>query len=154
MAGGSYGINNDVEAIVEMLRSRGFKITSQRIAIISSLMRLKKKHPSLMEIHREASKMAPTISFSTVYTTLKMLEELGLVRLFSHQGDTLVEVDLKPHINVILEDGRIIDIEDEDLVKCIMEKLREHGVNAKDFLVNIMVWGSKHAGPGENGNTA
>lgn len=143
MRGPAYAPNNDVEAVVEMLRRKGFKITSQRIAIISSLMRLKKRHPSLMEIHKEASKMAPTISFSTVYTTLKMLEELGLVRLFSHHGDTLVEVDLKPHINVILEDGRIIDIEDDELVNSIVSKLREHGVEARDFLVNIMVWDRK-----------
>jgi Fur family peroxide stress response transcriptional regulator len=126
--------------IIQMLKNKGFKITAQRIAIINALLKLDKTHPTLTDIHREATKVAPTISFSTVYITVKTLEELGLVKLFSHKGDTVVETDIKPHINVILEDNKIIDIEDPEIIECIKDKLAWHGIDADKFIVNIIAW--------------
>lgn len=127
-------------SIIQTLKSMGFKITAQRIAIISALLKLDKTHPTLTDIHREAVKIAPSISFSTVYMTVKTLEELGFVRLFSHKGDTVVETSVKPHINVLLKDDKIVDIEDPEMIKYIKEKLGEKGIRTEKFIVNIIAW--------------
>ncbi|GAB6148196.1 Fur family transcriptional regulator [Stetteria hydrogenophila] len=135
----SNDIDKRLEEVIRLLKSKGFKITAQRVAIINAILKLHGKHPTLTEIHREAAKMAPMISFSTVYTTAKMLEELGLVKLFSHKGDTVVETDTNRHVNVILGDGRIIDLHDPELVKYLREKLAQHGIKSDNFIVNVIV---------------
>lgn len=126
-----------IEEIMEELRKRGLKVTSQRLAVIRALIKLRDKHPTMTMIHEEAMKMAPTISFSTVYTTLKMLEALGMIKLFSHQGDTVVEVNPEPHINVIVDD-KIVDVRDEELVNIIRERLKKHGIDADRIIVNVI----------------
>lgn len=142
MRGEAYHYGDErLASILRLLKSKGLKITAQRIAVINALLKLDKKHPTLTEIHKEASKVAPTISFSTVYITIKTLEELGLVRLFSHKGDTVVETDVKPHVNVIIGDGKIVDVEDPEIVNYIKEKLDKHGIKTDKFIVNVIAWG-------------
>jgi Fe2+ or Zn2+ uptake regulation protein len=127
-----------IEEIIEGLRRRGLKVTSQRLAVIRALLNLRDKHPTMTMIHKEAMKMAPTISFSTVYTTLKTLESLGMIKLFSHHGDTVVEVNVDPHINVI-RDEEIIDVYDPELVEEIRKRLNKHGIDADKIIVNVLV---------------
>lgn len=66
------------------LRSRGFRMTSQRMAILHVLLHAG-THLSPSEIHKLAQLELPGITEPTVYRTLDFLVENGLVRP-SHSG--------------------------------------------------------------------
>jgi len=74
------------EKVVEKLRSKGLKITPQRLAIIEALEG-NRNHPSAEDVYKELSRRYPTISYATIYKTLETLCELG----------ELMEVNIEPH---------------------------------------------------------
>ncbi len=125
------------EETLEKLRKAGMKQTPQRIEVVRTLLEIGEKHPSLNQLYQEAKKRIPTLSFSTLYTTIKKLEELGLIRLFDLLGETRVEINTKPHINIIdITTGEIRDYEDEELTKKIEIITGRH----RFILVNILVY--------------
>jgi Fe2+ or Zn2+ uptake regulation protein len=67
------------------------------------------------------------------------LEELGIIRLFDLLGETRIEVNKHPHINIInLRTGEIRDYNDDKLLNEVRIKL---GLNEAEFiLVNILVY--------------
>ncbi len=67
------------------LRSRGFRMTSQRMAILHVLHHAG-THLSPSEIYEQARRELPGITEPTVYRTLEFLRENGLVRS-SHSGN-------------------------------------------------------------------
>jgi Fe2+ or Zn2+ uptake regulation protein len=61
------------------LRARGFRMTSQRLAILHTL-RHAGRHLSPREVYRQAKQDLPTLTEPTVYRTLEFLAENGLAR--------------------------------------------------------------------------
>ena len=121
------------EKAVERLKRGGYKLTPQRLRLIEVLDELGKSHPSLTELLEEIRREFPTMSFSTLYSNLLILRELGLVELFSLEGETRVEVNTEPHVNII-EGERIIDVNDPEIIEAIRRKT---GRRVK--LVNVLV---------------
>ncbi|WP_297495792.1 Fur family transcriptional regulator [Thermococcus sp.] len=109
------------EKAIETLRKKGYKITPQRLKLLQILEEIGKTHPSLGEVHEKLRKEFPTISFSTLYSNVITLKELGLVELFFLDGETRIEVNTRPHINII-ESERIIDINDVGIIETIERK--------------------------------
>jgi len=68
-------LNKDINFI---LRRKGYKLTPQRRAIIHAI-RVAREHFSPLQIHKEVSSINPEIGLVTIYRTLKVLRELGLV---------------------------------------------------------------------------
>ena len=62
------------------LRARGFRMTSQRMAILH-VLRHEGMHLSPVEVHRKALKELPGLTEPTVYRTLEFLAENGLARM-------------------------------------------------------------------------
>ncbi len=67
-----------VESLVEKFRSKSFKITPQRLGIFK-ILEGNLSHPSAEDIFFKIKKTYPTISFTTVYKTLDVLEKMGEV---------------------------------------------------------------------------
>jgi Fur family ferric uptake transcriptional regulator len=63
---------------VETLKHLGYRLTSQRIAILEALHTFD-GHVTAEDIYREAHTKHPNTNRSTVYRTLKLLKELGMV---------------------------------------------------------------------------
>lgn len=61
------------------LRQEGFKLTPQRLAVIKHMIG-NIKHPSALAIHKDLKRRYPSLSFSTVYNTLNMLERIDEVQ--------------------------------------------------------------------------
>ena len=59
-------------------RKSGIKLTPQRLAILDYLEG-NKNHPSADEIYKTVKKAFPTMSFATVYSTLEMLRQRGML---------------------------------------------------------------------------
>ena len=128
------------ERIAGELRRRGYRLTPQRLEVIRIILEAGGEHPSLRSLYERVRERVPTISFSTLYSTVTMLSELGYVRLFDLRGETRVEANMKPHINIIDPGGRVVDVEDEELVGLIAERL---GLNGESFLVNVIIYGDR-----------
>ena len=63
----------------EMLRKRGYRLTPQRFMILSVIQEAE-EHLSIDQITERVQKQNPYVSLSTIYRTLELLRELGLVR--------------------------------------------------------------------------
>jgi Fur family peroxide stress response transcriptional regulator len=96
--------------IIEGMRDKGLKLTSQRLVIIEILAR-RKSHPSAPDVLAKARKKAPRISLSTVYYTLDMLKREGLIReLEFTDRDNRYEGDISDHLNLVCKRcGKIED---------------------------------------------
>lgn len=88
-------------SIQERYRNAGFKLTPQRLAILSYLEG-NTAHPSAEEVYRFVSKQFPTMSFATVYNTLEMLRKRGMVQELSLEpGKKRFDPDAKPHHHIV-----------------------------------------------------
>ncbi len=131
----------NVDTVLNRFKEENLKLTPQRIETVKVLAEIGHLHPSLKDVLREVSKRVPTISFSTLYMIIKTLEGLGLVKTFDINGETRVEINMKPHINLIFTgNGEIRDIVDSNLLRSLEDnvkgKVRSHGDYEID-LVNI-----------------
>ncbi len=66
----------NVEGLVRLFKSKDLKITPQRLGIFK-ILEGNTTHPSAESIYSEIQEVYPTISFTTVYKTLEVLESLG-----------------------------------------------------------------------------
>ena len=123
------------EKALKTLRENGYKLTPQRLKLLDVLEETGKSHPSLNDLLEEVRKDFSTMSFSTLYSNLQTLRELGLVELFSLGGETRVELNTKPHINLISE-GEIIDLSDPEIIEAIQRK-----TGKRVRLVNVLFGG-------------
>ncbi|HOX32128.1 MAG TPA: Fur family transcriptional regulator [Spirochaetales bacterium] len=83
----------------EFLRERGIQPSQQRIAIYEALASTK-AHPSADLIHGALAPGMPTLSRTTVYSTLELLVERGLAQRLALTGSELrYDADVSPHLH-------------------------------------------------------
>jgi Fur family peroxide stress response transcriptional regulator len=100
-------------SIIGALRKKGYKATSQRIAICRFALR-NRDHPSAQRIYNEVRPVHPTVSLATVYKTLHVLKELRLVQeLAFPESETRFDSYMEPHANLVCRKcGSISDVDD------------------------------------------
>jgi Fur family peroxide stress response transcriptional regulator len=100
-------------SIIEALRKKGYKATSQRIAICRFALR-SRDHPSAQRIYKEVKPLHPTVSLATVYKTLHVLKDLRLVQeLAFAESETRFDSYMEPHANLVCRGcGNISDVDD------------------------------------------
>jgi len=110
-------------SIIENLRKKGYKATTQRIAICRFVLQ-SRDHPSAQRIYDEVKKVHPTVSLATVYKTLQILKEHGLVQeLDLPESQARFDSYAEPHINLVcLQCGNIQDF-DDNAAREIVERL-------------------------------
>jgi len=100
-------------SVTNMLRDKGFKVTPQRLAIYSVLASTK-AHPSAEMIFNDLQTLYPTMSLATVYKTIDILREIGLVQVLN-AGEDCFRYDANmynhPHIRC-MACGRVDDVDD------------------------------------------
>ena len=111
-----------VEDGIERIRSRGLKITSQRIAILK-LLENRKDHPSAEKIFREMKETYPTISFATIYSTAQILQDAGLLQILTID-DRRVFFDPNPAPHAHFLCTRCGALEDVPLGKETLNKIK------------------------------
>jgi Fur family ferric uptake transcriptional regulator/Fur family peroxide stress response transcriptional regulator len=98
--------------MAELLRERGLRATSQRL-VMHRLLRERDRHLSAEQLLDESSRRLPGISLPTVYATLELFEDMGVVRRVNGGGGTLLwdtRADDHHHL-VCRRCGAIEDIE-------------------------------------------
>ena len=97
----------------QALRKAGYRITAQREAILDHLVSTL-DHPGAYKIFEEVKKVQPRLSLATVYNTLQVLTQNGLIKMLTFREDNRYEANLSFHINLICTScGRIQDFEAE-----------------------------------------
>jgi Fur family ferric uptake transcriptional regulator/Fur family peroxide stress response transcriptional regulator len=102
----------DDAELAELLRDRGLRATSQRV-VMHRLLRDRDRHVSAEELLAESSERLPGVSLPTVYATLELFEELGVVRRVNGGGGTLLwDTRADAHGHMICRScGRIEDLD-------------------------------------------
>lgn len=110
------------EQIIKSLKEKGLRITPQRTAIMHYLLNTT-EHPTAEQIHRKIRQSHPMVSLSTIYKTLDMLRERGMVNGIQIQGGLRFEAYVEEHLNLIcISCGRIKDV-GEDSIKEIRKRV-------------------------------
>jgi Fur family ferric uptake transcriptional regulator len=88
----------------ERLHSRGYRVTPQRTLVLCAINEL--GHATPEEILGRVQAAAPRVNLSTVYRTLEVLEEVGLVTHahLGHGSPTYHSVDDEVHIHLVCGD--------------------------------------------------
>src|SRR5262245_14319337 len=103
--------------LLARLEVAGRRITPQREAVCEALL-AHGGHPTASEVWQHIRATHPSISQATVYNTISVLEELGLIRALQIVGDEHTHYDLcvDPHVNVVCTRcGSIADIHTDTL---------------------------------------
>jgi Fur family peroxide stress response transcriptional regulator len=107
-------------SIIKTFRNSGYRATPQRIAI-SRYMLHNHEHPTAQEAYHEVKKKYPTVSLATIYATIKVLKDTGLIReLNLPQGQTRFDPNTELHAHLIcMQCGSISDWSDPIMPKLI-----------------------------------
>ncbi|MEW6595102.1 MAG: transcriptional repressor [Thermodesulfobacteriota bacterium] len=88
-------------AFETLCREKGLKLTHQRLEIYRELLTAV-DHPSVDDLFQRVRKNIPTISLDTVYRTLAMLEEAGMIkRIQTAEGHARFEPDYGVHHHLV-----------------------------------------------------
>lgn len=126
--------------LVDKLRERGQRVTSQRL-VIHRALRERDRHLTAEQVLQEVCENLPGISLPTVYATLELFEELGLVRrVATGSGPLLFDSRTSPHAHTVCRGcGAISDLE---LGESSAQALG--AATAKDFRpdhAELLIWG-------------
>ena len=108
----------DDQELIALFRKYGYKATPQRLKICK-LIFSRKDHPSADQVYQVLKEEYPTISLTTIYNTLRILVELGLIQeLGFNEGSIRYDPDMELHINMVCSKcGKIEDYKAENVKK-------------------------------------
>jgi Fur family ferric uptake transcriptional regulator len=116
-------VNIDIEALCH---EKGLRITEQR-RIIARVLSDAEDHPDVEALHARASAIDPHISIATVYRTVRLFEEAGILDRHDF-GDGRSRYEAAPeshHDHLInVETGRVIEFVDPEL-EALQRKIAE-----------------------------
>jgi Fur family ferric uptake transcriptional regulator len=114
-----------------VLRERGYRLTPQRELVLQAVDELGHATPDevLAKVHEQSS----SINVSTIYRTLELLEELGLVRHahITDRAPTYHSTRTPEHVHLVCRDcGRVLDASPREFAATLEELRRKHGFEA------------------------
>ena len=120
-----------VETRIEQLCvEHNMKMTDQR-RVIARVLSMANDHPDVEEVHRRASKIDQRISIATVYRTVRLWEEAGILDRhdFGDGRARYEEVTDEHHDHLIdVKSGKVIEFQNEE-IEALQERIaREHGM--------------------------
>jgi Fur family ferric uptake transcriptional regulator len=130
--------------IEQLCADRGLRITEQR-RVIARVLSESEDHPDVEQLHRRAARIDPKISIATVYRTVRLFEEAGILDRHDF-GDGRARYEAAPeahHDHLIdVETGKVVEFVDpelEALQKVIAEKLGYRLVDHRMELYGVRI---------------
>ena len=114
------------ENIEQKCLAKGVKLTEQR-KIIAKIMSKSNDHPDVDELHKRVNKIDKKISIATVYRTVKLFEESGIVEKHDFKGGKAryEESHDEHHDHLIdINSGEIIEFVDKE-IEILQNKVAE-----------------------------
>ena len=124
-------------------RKKGVRLTDQR-KLIAKVMSESYDHPDVDELHKKVSKFDAKISIATVYRTVKLFEEAGIVAKHDFKGTKArYEQAPKEHHDHLIDvnTGEITEFVNEDIEKLQKQVAEKLGYKLVDHRLEL--YGSK-----------
>ncbi|WMM23263.1 Fur family transcriptional regulator [Tissierella sp. MB52-C2] len=122
----------NINSIKGKLQNQGYKLTTQRRAILNSIIDNSEQHLSPEEVYNIVKKEYPDLGIATVYRTLQLFEKLDIVcKLNFDDGCSRYELSTGPeghhhHHLICLNCGKVIEVK-LDLLEALEEEIEKEG---------------------------
>ena len=129
------------DALEIKLKDSGARMTAPR-RVIARVLGEAVDHPDVEELHRRAQKLDPGISLATVYRTLRLFEQLGIVERHAfHTGRARYEHGGQEHHDhfVDVKSGEVIEFHAPEIEALQAEIAARHGYRILDHRLVIYV---------------
>ena len=133
-------MNADIESVC---KKKGVRLTDQR-KLIAKIMSESESHPDVYELHRKVNKFDPKISIATVYRTVKLFEEAGIVAKHDFKGNKsrYEQAPEEHHDHLIdINSGEITEFVNEEIEKLQVQVAEKLGYKLVDHRLEL--YGSK-----------
>ena len=133
-------MNADIES---KCKQRGVRLTDQR-KLIAKIMSESESHPDVDELHKKVSKLDSKISIATVYRTVKLFEEAGIVSKHDFKGNkSRYEPASEEHHDHLIDinSGEITEFVNEEIEKLQKQVAEKLGYKLVDHRLEL--YGSK-----------
>ena len=128
------------ETIEEKCLAKGVKLTEQR-KIIAKVLSSSKDHPDVDELYKRVSNIDPKISIATVYRTIKLFAEEGIVTKHGFKGGEKAryeELFESHHDHLIdIKTGEIIEFVDDEIEKLQKKIAEKFGYDLVDHKLEL-----------------
>tara|TARA_B100001996_G_scaffold281581_1_gene221975 strand:+ start:1048 stop:1458 length:411 start_codon:yes stop_codon:yes gene_type:complete len=127
------------ESIEQKCIKKGVKLTDQR-KIISKVMSEAEDHPNVDELYKRVSKIDSKISIATVYRTVKLFEESGIITKHEFKGGKAryEELNESHHDHLIdVKSGEIIEFVDLEIEKLQKKVADKYGYDLVDHKLEL-----------------
>ena len=118
---------------------KGVKLTEQR-KIIARVMSMSDDHPDVDELYKRVSKIDSKISIATVYRTVKLFEESGILTKHEFKGGKAryEELNESHHDHLIdVKTGEIIEFVDDEIEKLQQKVADKYGYELVDHKLEL-----------------
>ena len=123
--------------------NKGLRLTDQR-KLIAKVMSKSESHPDVAELHKKVSKFNSAISIATVYRTVKLFEEAGIVSKHDFKGSKsrYEQAPEEHHDHLIdINSGEITEFVNEEIEKLQKQIAEKLGYKLVDHRLEL--YGSK-----------
>jgi Fur family ferric uptake transcriptional regulator len=127
------------DTIEKKCLDKGVKLTDQR-KIIAKVMSNANDHPSVDELYNRVSKIDSKISIATVYRTVKLFEESGILTKHDYKGGKARYEELNEghHDHLIdIKSGEIIEFVDQEIEKLQKNVAEKYGYDLVDHKLEL-----------------
>ena len=133
------------ETIEQKCLSKGVKLTEQRKLIVKVISESKQEygesdHPDVDELYSRVAKIDSRISIATVYRTVKLLEEAGILAKHDFKGGKArYEAMIEGHHDHLIDvkTGEIIEFTDEEIEKLQIKIAEKYGYTLVDHKLEL-----------------
>lgn len=127
------------KTLEELCVERGMRMTEQR-RVIARVLENSADHPDVEELYRRSADVDPRISISTVYRTVKLFEDAGIIERHDFRdGRSRYETVPEEHHDhlIDLKTGTVIEFHSPE-IEALQEKIaREHGFKLVDHRLEL-----------------
>lgn len=125
-------MDDSLKQLQDELKKKNIQLSYQRLRVLEYLSK-NRSHPTVDRIFTDIRKEIPSLSKTTVYNTLRILEEAGLVRIVNiEDNETRYDIEMKQHGHFKCESCGVIFNFKVDFDKLISEDLKNFGVDDKN----------------------
>ena len=133
------------DTIEQKCLSKGVKLTEQRKIIAKIISESKSEygesdHPDVDELYSRVSKVDPKISIATVYRTVKLFEEAGILTKHDFKGGKArYEAMIESHHDHLIDikTGEIIEFVDDEIEKLQKKVAEKYGYKLVDHKLEL-----------------
>jgi Fur family transcriptional regulator, ferric uptake regulator len=132
-------VSTEAKPLEDLCVERGMRMTEQR-RIVARVLDGAADHPDVEELYRRASLIDPKISISTVYRTVKLFEDIGIIERHDFRdGRSRYETVPEEHHDhlIDLRTGTVVEFRSPE-IEALQEKIaREHGFRLVDHRLEL-----------------